>query len=118
MHLSHTHVRTGRHTTPSSLVPSFLQSKGVDLSSLRNCITISEERPRHSLLMSFAHLFSQLGLSQRAVSASFSCKVNSGVCLQVSGGKGGRGKGGWVVIMTQTLSYKQAAVVACLVLCR
>lgn len=59
-----------------------LKSKGIDLSCLRNCICISEERPRHSLLMSFGHLFHQLGLSQRAVSASFSCKVNSGVCLQ------------------------------------
>ena len=59
------------------------QAKGVDLTCVRNCIALSEERPRHSLLASFGHLFHQLGLSQKAVSASFGCKVNLAVCLQV-----------------------------------
>lgn len=37
-----------------------------------------------ALLSSFSHLFSQLGLSTKAVTASFGCKVNPAICLQVN----------------------------------
>jgi len=60
----------------------FLQPK-VDLSSVRSIIVTGEERPRMSLLSSFSHLFSQLGLSTKAVTASFGCRVNPAICLQV-----------------------------------
>ena len=59
-----------------------LQAK-VDLSCVRSIIVAGEERPRMALLSSFSHLFSQLGLSNKAVTASFGCRVNPAICLQV-----------------------------------
>lgn len=60
------------------------QSRGINLSCVRMCVVVSEERPRTSLLSSFSALFSPLGLASHAVSASFGCRVNSVICLQVS----------------------------------
>ena len=59
-----------------------LQTRGIDLSVVRTCVVVSEERPRTSLLSSFAALFSPLGLASHTVSASFGCRVNSVICLQ------------------------------------
>lgn len=59
-----------------------IQAK-VDLSCVCNIIVAGEERPRMALLSSFSHLFSQLGLSTKAVTASFGCRVNPAICLQV-----------------------------------
>ena len=60
-----------------------LRQKGVNLSCVRTCCVIAEERPRIQLTTSFSKLFSSIGLSQRAVSTSFGCRVNIGICLQV-----------------------------------
>jgi len=62
---------------------STLRARGVNLSSVRILCVIAEERPRIQLTMSFAKLFSALGLSPRAVSTSFGCRVSIGICLQV-----------------------------------
>ena len=59
-----------------------LKSKGMNLSCVRTCVVIAEERPRVALTTSFSKLFSTLGLSPRAVSTSFGCRVNIGLCLQ------------------------------------
>lgn len=59
-----------------------LKARGVNLSCVRTCCVISEERPRIQLTTSFTKLFANLGLSLRAVSTSFGCRVNLGMCLQ------------------------------------
>ncbi|XP_064646090.1 disco-interacting protein 2 homolog C-like [Lineus longissimus] len=59
-----------------------LKQKGVNLSCVRTLVVIAEERPRIALTSSFSKLFSSLGLSPRAVSTSFGCRVNVGICLQ------------------------------------
>jgi len=59
-----------------------LKTKGVNLSCVRTLCVIAEERPRLNLTQSFSKLFSSLGLSPRAVSTSFGCRVNVGICLQ------------------------------------
>ncbi|GJQ78698.1 DIP2 [Trypoxylus dichotomus] len=59
-----------------------LKSRGVNLSCVRTCVVVAEERPRISLTSSFSKLFSALGLSPRAVSTSFGCRVNVAICLQ------------------------------------
>lgn len=60
-----------------------LKTRGVDLSCIRTCVVVAEERPRISLCGSFTRLFSSLNLSPRAVSTSFGCRVNVAICLQV-----------------------------------
>lgn len=60
-----------------------LRARGLNLSCVRTCCVIAEERPRIQLTASFSKLFSSLGLSPRAVSTSFGCRVNMGICLQV-----------------------------------
>ena len=45
---------------------------------------IAEERPRIHLTTSFTKLFANLGLSTRAVSTSFGCRVNVGISFPVS----------------------------------
>ena len=60
------------------------QAKGVNLACVRACVVVSEERPRIVLTTSFTKLFASLGLAPRAVSTSFGCRVNVGICLQVS----------------------------------
>lgn len=59
-----------------------LKSRGVSLSCVRTCVVVAEERPRINLTTSFSKLFSALGLSPRAVSTSFGCRVNVAICLQ------------------------------------
>ncbi|XP_041928744.1 disco-interacting protein 2 homolog C-like isoform X2 [Alosa sapidissima] len=59
-----------------------LKGRGVDLSRVRTCVVVAEERPRLSLSLSFSKLFRDLGLHPRAVSTAFSCRVNMAVCLQ------------------------------------
>uniref|UniRef100_A0A8C4QJ99 Uncharacterized protein n=1 Tax=Eptatretus burgeri TaxID=7764 RepID=A0A8C4QJ99_EPTBU len=63
-----------------------LRSRGVELSRVRTCAVLAEERPRIPLTHSFTKLFRDLGLSARAVSAAFSCRVNPAVCLQGTAG--------------------------------
>ena len=60
-----------------------LRAKGVNLSCVRALSVVAEERPRIHLTTSFSKLFSSIGLSPRAVSTSFGCRVNVGICLQV-----------------------------------
>uniref|UniRef100_A0A7E4W3K9 AMP-binding domain-containing protein n=1 Tax=Panagrellus redivivus TaxID=6233 RepID=A0A7E4W3K9_PANRE len=59
-----------------------LKDKGINLSCLRTCVAIAEERPRVSLCSAFSKLFAPLGLSPRAVSTSFGSRVNPAVCMQ------------------------------------
>lgn len=59
-----------------------LKTRGVSLSCVRTCVVVAEERPRINLTTSFSKLFSALGLSPRAVSTSFGCRVNVAICLQ------------------------------------
>ncbi|XP_052812810.1 disco-interacting protein 2 homolog C-like isoform X3 [Mya arenaria] len=56
-----------------------LKAKGLNLSCVRICCVIAEERPRIHLTTSFTKLFADLGLSYRAVSTSFGCRVNIGI---------------------------------------
>lgn len=60
-----------------------LKARGVNLACVRTCVVVAEERPRINLTSSFSKLFSALGLSPRAVSTSFGCRVNIAICLQV-----------------------------------
>ncbi|CAB1317576.1 unnamed protein product [Coregonus sp. 'balchen'] len=60
-----------------------LKSRGLDLSRVRTCVVVAEERPRIALTQSFSKLFKDLGLHPRAVSTSFGCRVNLAICLQV-----------------------------------
>ncbi|XP_049952324.1 disco-interacting protein 2 isoform X2 [Schistocerca serialis cubense] len=59
-----------------------LKQRGINLGCVRTCVVVAEERPRISLTTSFSKLFSALGLSPRAVSTSFGCRVNVAICLQ------------------------------------
>lgn len=67
---------------PPHLLP---QMKGVNLSCVRTCMVVAEERPRIALTQSFSKLFKDLGLPARAVSTTFGCRVNVAICLQVRG---------------------------------
>uniref|UniRef100_A0A668AE32 Disco-interacting protein 2 homolog Bb n=1 Tax=Myripristis murdjan TaxID=586833 RepID=A0A668AE32_9TELE len=59
-----------------------LKARGVNLSCVRSCVVIAEERPRLALTHSFSKLFKDLGLSPRAVSTAFGSRVNLAICLQ------------------------------------
>ncbi|XP_032527884.1 disco-interacting protein 2 isoform X2 [Danaus plexippus] len=59
-----------------------LKAKGINLACVRTCVVVAEERPRINLTNSFSKLFSALGLTPRAVSTSFGCRVNIAICLQ------------------------------------
>ncbi|KAK8393475.1 hypothetical protein O3P69_006655 [Scylla paramamosain] len=61
---------------------ALLKQRSVNLACVRTCVVVAEERPRVQLTNSFSKLFSGLGLSPRAVSTSFGCRVNVAVCLQ------------------------------------
>uniref|UniRef100_A0A8C4PYZ0 DMAP1-binding domain-containing protein n=1 Tax=Eptatretus burgeri TaxID=7764 RepID=A0A8C4PYZ0_EPTBU len=63
-----------------------LKARGVNLSCVRSCVVVAEERPRIALTQSFSKLFKDLGLSPRAVSTTFGCRVNVSICLQGSAG--------------------------------
>lgn len=62
---------------------SLSQARGLDLSRVRACVVVAEERPRMALTHSFSKLFKDLGLHPRSVSTAFGCRVNLAICLQV-----------------------------------
>uniref|UniRef100_A0A915E6R1 AMP-dependent synthetase/ligase domain-containing protein n=1 Tax=Ditylenchus dipsaci TaxID=166011 RepID=A0A915E6R1_9BILA len=66
------------------LAPQILQlkEKGINLSSLRTCVAVAEERPRVQLCNAFIKLFAPLGLSSKTVSTSFGSRVNTAICMQ------------------------------------
>ena len=68
--------------------------RSVNLSCVRTCMVVAEERPRIALTQSFSKIFKDLGLSARAVSTTFGCRVNVAVCLQVREGDRREGGGG------------------------
>ncbi|CAG7718035.1 unnamed protein product [Allacma fusca] len=61
---------------------NLLKQRNVNLACVRTCVVVAEERPRINLTNSFSKLFSAVGLSPRAVSTSFGCRVNVAICLQ------------------------------------
>ncbi|XP_030629546.1 disco-interacting protein 2 homolog C [Chanos chanos] len=63
-----------------------LKARGLDLSRVRTCVVIAEERPRISLTQSFSRLWKDVGLQPRAVSTAFGCRVNMAICLQGTSG--------------------------------
>uniref|UniRef100_A0A671YI56 Disco-interacting protein 2 homolog Ba n=1 Tax=Sparus aurata TaxID=8175 RepID=A0A671YI56_SPAAU len=63
-----------------------LKARGLNLSCVRSCVVIAEERPRLTLTQSFSKLFKDLGLSPRAVSTAFGSRVNLAICLQGTAG--------------------------------
>nr|XP_033791975.1 disco-interacting protein 2 homolog B isoform X2 [Geotrypetes seraphini] len=63
-----------------------LKAKGINLSYVRTCVVVAEERPRISLSQSFSKLFKDLGLSSRAVSTTFGSRANIAICLQGTSG--------------------------------
>uniref|UniRef100_A0A672NUM1 Disco-interacting protein 2 homolog C-like n=1 Tax=Sinocyclocheilus grahami TaxID=75366 RepID=A0A672NUM1_SINGR len=69
----------------SSLTDS-LKARGMDLSRVRSCVVVAEERPRVALTQSFCKLFKDVGLHPRAVSTAFGCRVNLAICLQGTSG--------------------------------
>jgi len=67
----------------ASQVDQMRDRLGLQLSCLRTCVVVAEERPRVALCNTFAKLFAPLGLPARAVSTSFGCRVNVAICMQV-----------------------------------
>lgn len=72
-------------------------------------MVVAEERPRISLTQSFSKIFKDLGLSPRAVSTTFGCRVNVAICLQVGwwrreGKEGRRQKIGLLRIVVEKLN--------------
>uniref|UniRef100_A0A452RBN0 Disco interacting B n=1 Tax=Ursus americanus TaxID=9643 RepID=A0A452RBN0_URSAM len=65
-----------------------LKTRGINLSCIRTCVVVAEERPRIALQQSFSKLFKDIGLSPRAVSTTFGSRVNVAICLQVTGTSG------------------------------
>uniref|UniRef100_A0A4W4F371 DMAP1-binding domain-containing protein n=1 Tax=Electrophorus electricus TaxID=8005 RepID=A0A4W4F371_ELEEL len=63
-----------------------LKARGLNLSCVRSCVVVAEERPRLTLSQSFSKLFKDLGLSPRAVSTAFGSRVNLAICLQGTAG--------------------------------
>uniref|UniRef100_A0A8C9TM93 Disco interacting A n=1 Tax=Scleropages formosus TaxID=113540 RepID=A0A8C9TM93_SCLFO len=59
-----------------------LRMRNISLSCVRTCMVVAEERPRIALTQSFSKIFKDLGLSPRAVSTTFGCRVNVAICLQ------------------------------------
>uniref|UniRef100_A0AAX7SQY5 DMAP1-binding domain-containing protein n=1 Tax=Astatotilapia calliptera TaxID=8154 RepID=A0AAX7SQY5_ASTCA len=62
------------------------EARGLDLSRVRACVVVAEERPRMALTLSFSKLFKDLGLHPRSVSTAFGCRVNLAICLQGTSG--------------------------------
>ncbi|KAJ8788992.1 hypothetical protein J1605_022398 [Eschrichtius robustus] len=60
-----------------------LKTRGINLSCIRTCVVVAEERPRIALQQSFSKLFKDIGLSPRAVSTTFGSRVNVAICLQI-----------------------------------
>lgn len=69
---------------PTCLFPVHWQARGINLSGVRTCVVVAEERPRVALTHSFSKLFKDIGLSSRAVSTTFGSRVNVAICLQVT----------------------------------
>uniref|UniRef100_A0AAX7W1J2 DMAP1-binding domain-containing protein n=1 Tax=Astatotilapia calliptera TaxID=8154 RepID=A0AAX7W1J2_ASTCA len=65
-----------------------LKARGLDLSRVRACVVVAEERPRMALTLSFSKLFKDLGLHPRSVSTAFGCRVNLAICLRLLGTSG------------------------------
>lgn len=65
-------------------VLAVFQTRGINLSCIRTCVVVAEERPRIALQQSFSKLFKDIGLSPRAVSTTFGSRVNVAICLQVT----------------------------------
>ncbi|XP_036395967.1 disco-interacting protein 2 homolog A isoform X3 [Megalops cyprinoides] len=63
-----------------------LKMRNINLSCVRTCMVVAEERPRIALTQSFSKIFKDLGLSARAVSTTFGCRVNVAICLQGTAG--------------------------------
>ncbi|XP_058027130.1 disco-interacting protein 2 homolog B isoform X4 [Ahaetulla prasina] len=63
-----------------------LKARGINLSGVRTCVVVAEERPRVALTQSFSKLFKDIGLSSRAVSTTFGSRVNVAICLQGTSG--------------------------------
>uniref|UniRef100_A0A8D2P5X3 Disco interacting protein 2 homolog B n=1 Tax=Zosterops lateralis melanops TaxID=1220523 RepID=A0A8D2P5X3_ZOSLA len=63
-----------------------LKARGINLSCVRTCVVVAEERPRVALTQSFSKLFKDIGLSSRAVSTTFGSRVNVAICLQGTSG--------------------------------
>jgi len=63
-----------------------LKTRGINLSCIRTCVVVAEERPRIALQQSFSKLFKDIGLSPRAVSTTFGSRVNVAICLQGTSG--------------------------------
>lgn len=72
------------HVLLMFFVSVWLQARGVNLSCVRSCVVVAEERPRLALTHSFSKLFKDIGLSMRAVSTAFGSRVNLAICLQVN----------------------------------
>lgn len=68
---------------PLALSLCLCQARGINLSCVRTCVVVAEERPRVALTHSFSKLFKDIGLSPRAVSTTFGSRVNVAICLQV-----------------------------------
>uniref|UniRef100_A0A8D2NNU6 Disco interacting B n=1 Tax=Zonotrichia albicollis TaxID=44394 RepID=A0A8D2NNU6_ZONAL len=73
----------GQMSSCSPLPGVCVQARGINLSCVRTCVVVAEERPRVSLTHSFSKLFKDIGLSSRAVSTTFGSRVNVAICLQV-----------------------------------
>ena len=71
-----------RELGSGAMLEQLSTKQGIDLSCVRNCVVIAEERPRISLTSAFSTLFAVLGLSPRSVSTSFGCRVNVSLCTQ------------------------------------
>lgn len=89
----------------SARVHGVLQTRGINLSCIRTCVVVAEERPRIALQQSFSKLFKDIGLSPRAVSTTFGSRVNVAICLQVTFMKSCLEKmqGGCVVVWSRGL---------------
>lgn len=76
-------VERGQMSSCCPLPGVCVQARGINLSCVRTCVVVAEERPRVSLTHSFSKLFKDIGLSSRAVSTTFGSRVNVAICLQV-----------------------------------
>ncbi len=62
-----------------------LKTRGINLNSLRNCVIVTEERPRASFISQFLLLFKPLGLNDKVLASAFGCRVNPAVCFHCNG---------------------------------
>ena len=62
-----------------------LKGRGINLTSLRNCVVVTEERARASFMSQFLLLFKPLGLNDKVLTSAFGCRVNPAVCFHCNG---------------------------------